>query len=328
MTILKPQHLNPGDTIGVVSPSYPYPTSTTGKYYQRFLKGKAELESMGFKVKLGKNLGKVKWWTGGTPKEKAEDINAMFNDNEVKAVIAHDGGNDSIRVLEFIDYDLVKRKPKPFLGFSNITNLHSAFFTMSGLVGFHMGLLTYELGWVWNDLQPQKKEQGRKYFRSILTSPNPLGKIDPITSWECWREGKASGKLFGGNLSILDSLTGSPYFPSVDQLKGYLFFWELDNSPSYRIERVLTHLKYLGLFRVISGMIVGKLVDMKRTAWEGLEEPSFKEIVLDNLKEFNFPILANVDFGHKTVQIPMPIGINARINSSKLVYELTESATI
>jgi len=328
MQTLKPRHLTKGDVIGLVAPSFPFPTSETSEYYKWYLKGIGEIEKMGFKIKEGKNLRKVRWWSGGTPQERAEDINLMFADHDVKAIIAHDGGNDCIRILEYLNFELIKKNPKPFIGFSNITNIHSALYAKIGLVGFHMGLLTYDLGWVWNYLKPDKKEQGIKYFYSALTSTHSLGLIKPITDWECWRKGKAAGILFGGNLSMLDSIAGTSYFPKISDLKGSVFFWELESSPSYRIERILTHLKYLGLLDVISGMIVGKLTDIKRTSWEGFTEPTLRELVLDNLQGYDFPVLAGVDFGHKIVQIPMPVGVKAEMDADKLMLDFLEPAVI
>lgn len=325
-TLLKPPKLSIGDCIGVVAPSFPFPTKIDSDYSRWYENGKKELEKMGFFVKEGKNLKKVKWWFAGTPEERAGDINSMFADQEVKAIIAHDGGQSAIAVIEHIDYDLVKNNPKPFLGFSDITNIHSALFTKINLVGFHMDLLSYGLGWVWNEIDPVNKEKGEKMFLDILTSTNGLGKITPLTKWECWREGSTDGILFGGNLSLLSSLVGTKFFPSIDRLKGSILFWEMDNTPSYRIERCLYQIKYTGVFDVVSGMLIGKLPDIKRTAWEGFEEPTPKQIIMESLKNYNFPVLAEVDFGHKTVNIPMPIGIKARMNAKELVLEFLEPA--
>jgi muramoyltetrapeptide carboxypeptidase len=195
------------------------------------------------------------------------------------------------------------------------------------MVGFHMGLLTYELGSYWQKADPEQIKLGRKYFYDILTSVDPLGKIEKMSSWENWKSGISEGILFGGNLSMIDSLIGTPYFPNLDTLKGATLFWELDNSPTYRIERILTHLKYAGVLGVISGMIIGKLVDMKPSTNE-FAEPSLKEIVVEVLKDFSFPVLANVDFGHKMVQIPMPIGVKVKMDSDNLNLHFLESAVI
>lgn len=326
INLIRPPKLQKGDTIGIVATSFPFPTNETCDYFLQYKKGVQELEGMGFKVKEGKNLRKVKWWFAGTPEERAEDINSMFADSEVQAVIVHDGGQSAITVLERIDYGLVKANPKPFIGFSDITNIHCALFTKVGLVGFHGALLTYSLGRVWGEYLPDKKEVGKTLLFNALTSTNALGKIQPLTKWECWREGNTSGQLFGGNLSMLASLVGTEYFPKLDDLKDCILFWEIDNNPSYRIEKGLYQLKYAGILNVISGMLVGKLPDIKRTAWEGFEEPTPKQITMEVLKDYNFPIIGEVDFGHKTVDIPMPIGIEVKLNAQNLELEFLESA--
>lgn len=328
MKILKPNALKESDIIGVVAPAHPFPSTNQPEYIQSYLKGKAELEKIGFKVKESRNLKAVEWWRAGSPEQRAEDINEMYKDPEVNAVIAHDGGNDCISLLEFLDYDLMASNPKPFIGFSNITNIHSALYSKTGLAGFHMGLLTYELGTYWQSSEENIKGRGSELFKNILTSKSPLGEIEPLSRWDNWRDGKASGKLFGGNLSMLDSLIGTPYFPKVDELNGSIIFWELDGLPSYRIERALMHLKYYGLFEVISGMIIGKLVDMKNTAHAEQIEPTTKELVLSVLQNYSFPILAEVDFGHKMIQIPMVLGLEVRMSATEKRLQYLEAAVI
>jgi len=236
INLVKPLKLQKGDVIGIVATSFPFPTDENSDYFLQYKKAVKELESMGFRVKEGKNLRKVKWWFAGTPQERAEDINSMFADTEVKATIVHEGGQSAIATLEYINYDLVKVNPKPFIGFSDITNIHCALFTKVRMVGFHGGLLTYSLGRVWDEYLPDKKEKGKELLFNILTSDNAFGKIEPLTKWECWREGEAQGRLFGGNLAMLSSLVGTKYFPKLEYLKGCILFWETDNTPSYRIE--------------------------------------------------------------------------------------------
>lgn len=326
--VIKPPKLSKGDTIGIVATSFPFPfpQDKANEYYTQYKNAVKELENMGFKTKEGRNLRKVKWWYAGTPEERAEDINSMYADPEVKAIIVHDGGQSAIAVLEHLDYELLKKNPKPFIGFSDITNIHIALFSMTGLVGFHAALLTYSLGRVWEQYLPDKKDDGKKLLLNALTSTKPLGRMQPLTKWECWRKGKATGMLFGGNLSMLSNLIGTKYFPDIEDLRGSILFWEIDNSPSYRIERCLYQLKYAGVFESISGMMVGKLPGIRRTAWKGLEEPTPREIVLEVLKGYDFPILAEVDFGHETVDMPVPIGLQARMDSRTHSFEILESA--
>lgn len=323
--ILKPQKLERGDTIGVVATSFPLPVEGFPEYIGEYQKGIKELENLGFRVKEGKNLRKIKGWYAGTPEERAEDINAMFADPEVKALIVHEGGQSAVAILEHLDYELIKKNPKPFIGFSDITNLQIAMFAKTGLVGFQGPLVTYSLGRVWDQFLPEKKDEGLQLFYKNLTSTNPLGKIKPLTKWEKWRSGKAEGQLFGGNGSYLAGLTGTEYFPKIEDLRGSILFWEVDNTPSYSIEKWLYQLKYSGLFSVISGMLIGKLPDIRKTL-ERLEEPTPKEIIMEIVKDFDFPVMGEFDFGHKTVAIPMPIGLKAKMDADNLNFELLEAA--
>ncbi|MCA9374034.1 LD-carboxypeptidase, partial [Candidatus Peregrinibacteria bacterium] len=236
------------------------------------------------------------------------------------------GGYSAVSVLEYVDYEIVQNNPKPFIGFSDITNFHSAFYTKTGLVGFHMDLLTYSLGWLWNLEDFSNKEIAKELFVKALTSPEPFGDLPQITKWESWRTGKAKGKLFGGNLSMLSTIIGTEYFPSVTDLEGAILFWEIDNADLYRIERCLTEFKYNGVFDVISGMIVGKLPDMKKLPFEGIEHPTAKQLVLSILESYNFPIIGEVDFGHKTANVPMFVGLEASMDSDNLKISVLESA--
>lgn len=319
MNLLKPKHLKPNDVIGIISPSF----GLMPDFRINYEKGKKELMNMGFKIKEGKTNSLIRWWSGGTPEQQAEDINTMFSDQEVKAIIAQNGGHSAMSVLPHINFDIIKNNPKPFIGFSDITIYHLAFLKEADLVGFHMDAVTYGLGWQWSI--NNKKQEYFDLFKNILTNPQPLGKIKPKTQWECWIEGVAEGKLIGGNLNVMSYLMGTKYFPS-ELFNNSIFFWEADGANLARISKELYQLKLSGMLDNIVGMIVGKIVCVPPIGF-GIVEPTVKELVLDIFKEYNFPILANVDFGHETPNIPMPIGIKARIDSNTLSYEIMESAT-
>lgn len=328
MDIIKPPKLNIGDTIGIVATSFPFPTDLTSQYYREYLKAVQTLHDLGFNTKESNNLKKIKWWFAGTPQERADDINAMYADPEVKAIIVHDGGESAAAVLDYLDYDLIRNNPKPFIGFSDISSIHFAMFAQTGLIGLQGPLLTYSLGKIWNEYLPEKVTDGLDLFKEVLTSTAPIGKIKPLTKWENWRSGLATGMLFGGNLSRIASFVGTKYFPTLNDIRGSILFWEIDNTSAYRIETCLLQLKYAGILDVISGMLIGKLPDIKKTGWDGIEEPSLHELIMYVLKDTTFPILAEVDFGHKTVAIPMPIGINAQINCEKLELKFLESIVL
>ncbi|MBI2028894.1 LD-carboxypeptidase [Candidatus Gottesmanbacteria bacterium] len=321
MQTLKPPKLNKGDTVGIVAPSLPIFPS----FRKNYEIGKQELIKMGFKIKEGKNINKVRWWAGGAPKEQAEDINSMFADSEVKAIIAQTGGHSAISVLEHINFDLIKSNPKPFIGMSDITTYHIAFFAKTGLVGLHMDDITYGMGWNWQNFMTHKNYVSQLFF-NVLTNNKPLGNIKPLSTWENWREGKAEGMLIGGNLHLINTLIGTPYFPPLETFNGTIFYWEEEAITMYNIARALYQLKYLGVFEKISGMAVGKITHLKKPSQEEIKEPTAKELVLDILKEYNSPILANMDFGHYTVNIPMPVGIKASLDTFNKTFDIIESA--
>ncbi len=167
-----------------------------------------------------------------------------------------------------------------------------------------------------------------KTYKDILTQNKPLGKYRPLTQWECWREGETEGILIGGNLHLFNHLCGTEYFPSLNIFNNAILFWEEEAVTLYNIARSLYQLKYWGILGRIRGMIIGKITAIKQSAQKEITDPSPKELVLDILKDYDFPILAGVDFGHYTVNLPMPVGLKARYNSEKLSLELLESAVV
>ncbi|MBI4035583.1 LD-carboxypeptidase [Candidatus Daviesbacteria bacterium] len=309
MKIIKPKKLNIGDTVGIVASSLPVLPS----FKENYERGKKVIYDLGFKIKEGKTIGKARWWAAGTPKDVAEDINSMFANKSVKAIIAQTGGYSASSVLEYLDYELITNNPKPFIGMSDVTNFHMAFFTKCNMVGFHM-----------DDVLHFNKE----FFLKFLTQAEPAGKIDPLTEWENWRKGKAEGHLIGGNLHLFANLLGTDYFPTLKAFEGAILYWEEVGEPLHNIARYLTHLKYAGVLDKIAGMLIGKITYIKPAREKEVVEPTLKEMVLDILKDYNFPIMANLDFGHFTVNIPMPVGIKVSFNASKSELNFLESAVI
>lgn len=185
----KPPRLNRGDTIGIIAPSLPVLPSHKKDYEA----GKQILLEMGFNLHEGKTVGIQRWWAAGTPQQQAKDINEMFANSEVKAIITHTGGPAAFAVLGYLDYNLIKENPKPFLGYSDITLYHLAFFTKCGLVGFHSDSLTHDLGDQWPNLPPDQQAYIKDLYFRMLTQTELVGRIEPLTEWEVWREGKAIG---------------------------------------------------------------------------------------------------------------------------------------
>ncbi|MBI4038842.1 LD-carboxypeptidase [Candidatus Daviesbacteria bacterium] len=324
MKIVKPAKLNSGDTVGIVAPSLPVLSS----FKKNYEKGKKVIEDLGFKIKEGKTIGKTRWWAAGTPQEVATDINSMFADKNVKAIMAQTGGYSASLVLEYLNYELITNNPKPFIGMSDVTNFHLAFLTKCQLVGFHMDDVTFGFGHSWAQGEDLLAEFQKQMFLKFLTLPEPAGVIGALTEWEGWREGSAQGHLIGGNLHLLANLIGTEYFPAKDTFDGAILFWEEVGEPLHNIARFLTHLKYAGALEKISGMLIGKITYIKPSREKEVIAPTVSEMVMDLLKNYKFPIMANSDFGHFTVNTPMPLGIKVSFDTSKKQLNFLESAVI
>ncbi|MDO8573650.1 MAG: LD-carboxypeptidase [Candidatus Daviesbacteria bacterium] len=324
MKIIKPPKLNIGDTIGIVASSLPVLPSFRENYEQ----GKKVIYDLGFKIKEGKTIGKVRWWMAGTPKEVADDINSMFADKNVKAIMAHSGGYSAISVIEHLDYELITNNPKPFMGMSDMTIYHLAIFAKTGMVGFHMDDVTFGFGRNSKENQEDWLNLDKEFFLKFLTRTEAPGIIKPVSDWEEWKKGKTTGQLIGGILQHQKLLSGTGYFPRIEDFDGAILFWEEVGESLYKISESLYKLKYMGIFERINGMLIGKIKYVKPMREEEIQVPGVKEMILEIMEDYKFPIMSNLDFGHYTVNIPMPVGIKVSFDTSSKELNSLEGAVV
>ncbi|MBI3990638.1 MAG: LD-carboxypeptidase [Candidatus Omnitrophica bacterium] len=312
--IIKPKKLVSGDKIGIVTPSGPI-----WRHKEYLEKGMSILEEMGFQVKLGRNALKVKGYMAGSDDERLADIHAMFSDPEIKAILCSRGGEVAMRLLPLLDYNLIKKNPKIFLGMSDITILLNAIYMKTGLVTFHGPSLAWGINcshWGFKGMEPYSK----RYFLKALTESAPIGTIEPLLKWRVIRSGKAKGKLLGGNLDCVEKLLGTGYEP--DWNGAILFLEELDEAVE-EMERDLLPMRLRGILGKISGMVIGHLQD----CIDGPEEEEqFIEMVLDITAKYGFPILKIEEFGHHPYNITIPIGVSAQINDNN--FTILENGVI
>lgn len=159
-------------------------------------------------------------------------------------------------------------------------------------------------------------------FLEVTKQAKPLGLLPKLTRWEVWRSGTAEGRLFGGNLPTLESLLATPYFPKLNQ--DIIFFWETMSRPLESIDQMLVHFKETGLFDKTKGMLVGKIRGKEANVIKDMTN-EVKEVVLDITKGFDFPIIASMDFGHYTPNLPLPLGLKARMNTEGARFWINES---
>ncbi len=309
----KPKKLEFGDTIGIITPSEPI--SILKK--DRFEKGTAELKVRGFKIKIGKYaLLNPNNYIAANDKERAEDINEMFADSEVKAILCTAGGHNSNGILPYLDYSLIEKNPKIFVGLSDPTAIINAIYKKTGLITFHGPSVMSDYGKGIN-------RYTEEYFGKAVMYSEPIGKIKELSNWEILKGGICEGTLIGGNLTILQCLIGTEYEPDWTDT---ILFWEEMGVEPFNIERKLTQLKQLGIFNKIKGMIVGKCVECETKSYNN--KTTIQEVVQKVCSEFKFPIIFNVDLGHTMEKITIPLGTKAKIDTKRKDFFIIESGVM
>ncbi|MBU0744879.1 MAG: LD-carboxypeptidase [Gammaproteobacteria bacterium] len=310
-----PSRLKVGDTVGLVSPGY----RVTENIQIQF--AIERMQALGLKVKLGKHVYTRYGYLAGTDENRADDINQMFADPEVKAIIALRGGWGSNRILGLLKYKTIKNNPKIFMGYSDITSLLLAINAKTGLVTFHgpMAVLT------WNEFTTN-------YAKDILfnakkiTFSNPIEKEDDLTQTKnrivTIRKGKASGKLLGGSLTLLTSMIGSKYLPKFN---GAILFVEDIDEDIYKVDRMLTQLKTAGVLDKIAGFVFGKCTScqVKNPTYGSL---TFQQVLEHHIVPLKIPAWYGSMIGHDDKIFTLPEGTLVTIDAEKGTIEMLEPA--
>ncbi len=303
---LLPPRLKKGDTIGIVSPSSAiFETEPYEIAVETF-------EAMGLKVKLGEFVHNRYGHLAGTDEERAGELNAMFRDPNIHAIIALRGGSGAARILDKLDYEAIAANPKIFIGYSDITALHMAIYTKTGLVTFHAPLAVS----TWNSFN-------YPIFRKILFDgeaflfKNPSEKGSALTVTRnrirTIHPGVATGELLGGNLSVLTGIMGSPYFPS--QWNKKILYLEDVGEQIYAVDRMMTQLQLGGVLENISGFVFGKCTDCKPGG--GYGSLTLEEVIDHYIKPLKIPAYTGAMIGHIDDNSTIPNGLEARIDANK-----------
>ncbi len=311
------KRLKKGGTIGIASPSTPFVEKDEAIVDQ----AKAWLDAQGFEVKEGKNLRKRDRFkvAGGTPEERADDINSFFKDPDVNAIWCIWGGKPGNQVLDFLDYQAIKRNPKIFMGMSDIDVLHYAINKKTGLVTFNAPDFR-----LMNNLFLDNP-YSQRMFRERLVEGR-IGPITPSKQRRCIRKGKARGKILGCTLPVLLKLAGTRYFP---YFKDSILFLEAYLEPPAEIVQNLTHLDQIGIFKRISGIVIGYTYSFDEP--EAKKDKGgilFEDIALELTKSYSFPILKTYEFGHRCGNAFLPIGGEAEMDAEKLSIMITKKCLL
>ncbi len=311
--VIKPKKLQTGDTVGMVLPA------TMAFETHKIDLAIAQVEALGFKVKLGKYARQRVGYFAGTDEQRAHDINAMFADDSVDAIFCYSGGWGSPRLLPLINYDVIAGNPKIILGYSDITALLNAIHQRTGLVTFHGPVMAQRLtSWTQDNLRRTLMQT--EVLGELNNPPKPEGELVDREFWkQTFRGGKARGKLVGGNLSLVAAMCGTPW--QVQTQDAIVLLEDIDEDP-YRIDRMLTQCAQAGLFERAAGVVFGYCTDCS------VDGPSFsiEDVLTDRFATLNVPSFSGFAFGHIKEMHTLPIGLSASLDADRGVLVIDQAA--
>ena len=297
--------LPPAGLIGVIAPAGPAALDTD--------KAIAWMRARGYSLRVFPGVYEKDGYLAGSDDVRLNDLHAAFTDREVDAIICLRGGYGTPRLLDRIDFELLRNNAKPFIGYSDITALHLAISRYAGFVTFHGPMLNADL------LGDKQKPTESSFFNmlrgqvtadSVLAHPvaYPLATVSP---------GIAHGRLLGGNLSMIAATMGTPY--EIDA-EGAILFIEDINEPLYRIDRLLTHLRLAGTLHKLRGVLVGDVAGVDTIALEGLLKQTFASL--------RIPVLAGWRSGHCDPNLTLPMGALVRLDAGSKTLVLEQDVVI
>ena len=303
MEKLKVSKLKKGDTIGFIIPS-------SYNSADRFERLENIMKDLGFNVKYGKTIT-AKWrYLAGTDQERIDDIHNMFLDKEVKAIICLKGGFGASRIIDKIDYEIIKNNPKLFIGFSDITALLNNFYKYSNLPTVH--------GLVGNFLASPVCDDFSKNDFKMLLQENTRGRIlkgnDKTTTLV---EGVCEGEITGGNLCLISDLFGTDY--EIDFENKIVLIEEVEEEP-YNIDRMFAQLRLGKNIYKAKGFIFGHFTDCVDPAGNN----TYENLIKDYFGDLNVPVIYNFPTGHEFPFVNVPIGLKVRLNSITKEIEILE----
>lgn len=280
------------------------------------------LEGQGWRVKPGRNLRAAHGGYAGTVAQRLEDLHAMFADREVRAIWAARGGSGCLGLLPHVDYAAIRRAPKILIGYSDITALHLALWRHAGMVTFHGPVASS----TFSDFSVAR-------LRALLMQPDtetvlPIAAEnlqraaqEPQYAPRIFRDGRAEGRLVGGNLSMVSALAGTPYAAPA---AGHLLFLEEIGEAPYRIDRMLTQLTQSGALPRTAGVALG--VFQRCESPPGEPSLTLAQVLEGHLAALHGPSIYGLSFGHVGQQLTLPIGVRARLDTRDRTLTLLESA--
>jgi len=295
---VRPPALKAGDKVRIVAPAYPGDS--------RLNRGTEILQSLGLVVEMGDHVYDTDGYLAGTDTDRLADLNAAFRDPEVRCVFGARGGYGTQRIIDGLDIEAVRRDPKVFIGFSDLTVLHGRLWRGARLISFYGPLAT----WTDSRTGPASIES----MRAALMTTDPIvltrDPAEPSSAVNIKGNatGVASGPLLGGNLTMLDESVGTGDLPRFD---GAIFLFEDTGEAPYSYDRMLTHLLRIGALKRIAGVAIGQF----NAAGVPAGQETAAQAVTDRLGGLGVPVLGGLLIGHGNGQLTVPLGAHATIDT-------------
>ena len=301
-SLKRPRPLLPGGTIAVLAISSPSKAD-------RIEAAAKILEDRGYRVRLAPNIASIdRPYLAGPDEVRLREINAALRDPSIDAFMFARGGYGAMRILDRIDFEALRENPRPVIGYSDLTALHQAIATETGLMSFHGPMLNFD---IFEGLSPATED----WMAQMLAGAAPL-------TWRFERpqvlcDGAASGILFGGCLSLTAALLGTRYDYWVDD---GIWFWEDVDEPLYRLDRMLTTLRLSGRFQSIRGVMIGRLKDCG-------DEGDLGSLLQEFFSDAGIPVVRDLPFGHHGDNLLVPIGAPAHLDTAAGTLHFPEPVT-
>ena len=310
MSLIKPRALKKGDTIGLVGISGAMHEPEL--HFDRMLAG---IEALGFRVIIADSCREQYGYLSGTDASRARGLNQMFADDRVDAVVCMRGGYGVHRMLDGVDFDVIRANPKLLLGYSDITALHTAIHERVGMTTIHGPMPDH--GWMELD------DFTRDSLQRALTSTEPLGRLEIPEGMvpRCYAPGRCEGQLVGGNLSLIAATCGTPFQLNPE---GKVLLLEDVGEFIYRLDSMLTQLRLAGMFEKCAGVVLGGFtncnVENQRFALQ------LDDIIRDIIVPAGKPVLGNLSIGHMHTKITVPLGVRCSVDADAGTLTITEAA--
>lgn len=295
MPSIIPPKLPPNGTIGIVAPSGSFSRERLQPAY-------AYLHNKGFTLIEGQALYKQNRYLAGTDEERANDLNSMFSNPNVHAIMVTRGGYGAARILDLLDWEMIRQNPKPLIGLSDTTALQLGLLAKTYVVSYSGLALCSDITSAGIDPVTEKAIWNALFYHAF----EPIDGLIPI------RPGTLTGTLVGGCLSLVASLIGTAYLPDFKQA---IIFLEDINEPPYRVDRMLNQMLMAGIFEHASGVIFGQFVGGEP---DKKEEGSLQDVFEDFAQRVPIPVYTNLHYGHGKSRRVIPIGQTGKVTDNKL----------